>query len=244
MKFEIDLEAAVARALSPEVLMPVLDKHLQKALDSAIGDSFSWNSDFQKALKEQLNQLIPHGLQVDDIARFQHVLNARLTEYVGAANKKTVDTAIKYLQETVLKDLPAKIKITELMEEARSAFHKESHECFYAYLEGPDEHDYFTLYLHGDDTPGLNKYSSSYSSRRFDRRDARYSADFRLSCNKDGEVYSLKFEGKHLKPFDLPNAQGRFDAMLLALYTGRCSLDMEGMDDDDITSLAGEQEPD
>lgn len=247
MKFEIDLEGALARALSADKLAPVLDKHIMEAINDSLRDATGYGSDFRKALKGQLNGLMPHGLKVDDVAKFQHLLNAALTRAVMGANTKTIDVAMAALEKEILPDLPAIIKVEDLMKEARKAFHKEPNESFYGYFEPPEYSSLGgSLYLHSDDEPGQSKYSSTYNASRFtsfDRHNARYQADFALHFDNEGRVYSMKFESKMVTPKSTPHVQGRFDAMLLALYTGRCTLDMDGKDDDDISYMAGEQDP-
>jgi hypothetical protein len=244
MKFEIDLEALLVRVFNPEKILPMLESAMTKALADAINDATSYGSDFRKSLKEQLSTQMPHGLKLDDVAKFQHLLNAALTRTVMGANVKTIDVAMTALEKEVFPDLPAIIKVTDLMEEARRAFRKEWNEEFYAYFE---ESEYSSLggclYLDDDSEPGINRYGSSYRSGSFDRHDARHKASFRISMDNEGRVYALKFEDKMIRPNSLPHVQGRFDAMLLALYTGRCTLDMEKLDDDDIACMASEQEP-
>jgi hypothetical protein len=245
MKFEIDLEGALASALSPEKLSPVLEKHVLEAVNDSLRDATGYGSDFRKALKAQLNELMPHGLALDEVAKFQHLLNAALTRCVMSANTKTIDVAMAALEKEVLPDLPAIIKVTDLMKEARKAFRKEWNEAFYAYFDPPEFKSLGgCLYLDDDEEPGVNRFSSGYRSGSFDRRNARHQADFRISMDDEGRVYAMKYEGQMLRPSSLPHVQGRFDSILMALYTGRCRVDMEKLDDGDIASLAGEQEPD
>ena len=62
----------------------------------------------------------------------------------------------------------------------------------------------------------------------------------RLSITKNGEVYSLKLDGRDITPKSIPDAVGRFDGLLLALYVGRSSIELD-MDADEVESAAGEQ---
>ena len=83
LKVTIDLEAAVAQALAPEKLQPILDKQIIGAITSAIDDATGYRSTFRTALKEQLAGAMPHGIEIADVAKFQHVLNEVLRNAVG-----------------------------------------------------------------------------------------------------------------------------------------------------------------
>ncbi|MNL81981.1 hypothetical protein D3C87_2092390 [compost metagenome] len=69
---------------------------------------------------------------------------------------------------------------------------------------------------------------------------SQYSARIRLGVNKEGDVYSLKLDGKDITPSSRPDVIGRFDTMLMAMYVGRTRLEID-MDEDDVESAASEQ---
>lgn len=73
LKITLDMEVAVAAALQPEKLQPILDKHIADAITTAIRDATGYRSAFSEALKEQLTAAMPHGIRLDDVAKFQHV---------------------------------------------------------------------------------------------------------------------------------------------------------------------------
>lgn len=231
MNITIDFEGAIARALAPEALDPILDKHLKAAITSAIDDATGYRSEFQKALKEQLAEALPHGLGIDDVAKFQHILNGALQAVVGEANGATIQAAMKKVVANVMPDLPAVMKLSEFAETMRDGMHKESHEAFYAFMEC--KHGYTHIFFDSDERPGS---SSTYA----DREDVKYRAAYSIAANKEGEVYSLKLRGKEVTPASLPNVIGRFDASLMAMYVGRTRLEID-IEDDDLESLSGEQ---
>jgi hypothetical protein len=236
MKLEINLniEEAIQNAIKPEALTPLLEKAVNEAIKGAISDATGYSSDFQKTMKEQLKTAMPHGLTIDDIAKFQHVLNGAITQVVHAANSDTVQAAMTMAVKAVMPDVPARIKLSELIKEARDGFHKERHEAFYAFYK-ESEYGGGWLYLDSDENPGSGYFSSSHS-----REDCKYKAGISLSLNKEGEVYALKLDGVDLTPAKLPNAVGRFDGLLLSMYVGRTSIEMD-IDADDVESLARDQ---
>lgn len=233
MKIEIniDLEASVAAALAPENLQPILDKHLTEAITSAVRDATGYNSEFQKGLKEQMKQVLPHGLGTDDVVKFQQILNASIRNVLQGANSDTITTALNACVQKVLPDVPKELKLSELIEEARGAFHKEKHEAFYAFWD-PSEHVAGGhLYLDDDEMPG-----GGYGTRE----GVKYSAAIHLAVNDKGEVYTLKFRDQEVTPASRPNVITPFDSILMAMYVGRTRLIVD-MDDDDVESASGEQ---
>lgn len=231
MNITIDFEGAIQRALSPEALNPILDKHIKSAINSAIEDATGYRSEFQKALKEQLAEALPHGLGVDDAAKFQHILNGALQSMVNEANGASIQAAMNKVLAKVMPDLPSVMKLSEFVETMRDGLHKESHEAFYAFMEC--ERGYTHIYFDSKERPGS---SSTYA----DRAEMKYRAAYSLAANKDGEVYSLKLRGKEVTPASLPDVIGDFDAALMAMYVGRTRLEID-MDDDDLESESGEK---
>lgn len=232
MHITIDFEGALARALAPEAMAPILDKHITAAITNAISDATGWNSEFQKALKAQLAEALPHGLAIADVAKFQHVLNATLQGFVGEANKASIEAAMKKAVTITMPDVPRVLKLSKFMESARAGLHKEERDPIYAYMEVSD---YGTTYISIDSSerPGLLE-------SRHGRARMQYHADYRLSVNKAGEVYALKLHGQQLTPSSLPDVIGEFDAALMAMYVGRTRLEID-MDDGDLESLSAEK---
>jgi hypothetical protein len=219
--FDIDLQAIVDKTMAPENIAPVLEAAIAKAFKSAVDDATGYRSELQEKMKEQLKLALPHGLGIDDVAKFQHVLNAQVTQAVGNLNAEAVRAAMAKVVDKVLPDIPARVKLSELMEMARDGFHKEKHEAFFAELS----HGHF----------GGDHWYLAFDSDENCRGE--YSASFRLSVNKDGEVYSMKFDGVDLTPAKTPSVISKFESVLMCLYTGRTTLEKD-MDEDDVKSEA------
>lgn len=222
IKIELNLQELIASSVSAEKIQPILDKAISDAISSAIREATGYNSPFSKALKQQLTEAMPHGLSIDDVAKFGHVLNAALTDAVHGANTATIQAALRQAATAVLPDVPSRIKLSELLEEARGGFHKDKHEAFYAHLE-------------------LSDYGGGwlYLDERESTTD-KYRAGIRVSFNKEGEVYALRLDGQHITPKSMPQVIGSFEGTLLSMYVGRTSLDVD-LDADDVESAASEQ---
>lgn len=233
MNITIDFEGALQRALQPETINPILDKHIGKAISDSIDEATGYRSEFRKAVTEQLKESLPHGLRSDDAMKFANILNAAIQKMVGEANNASVSAAINRATSSLLPNVPERMKLSAFAKTLRSGLHKEEREAFYAYMETSD---YGTTYIYFDqyEKPGSG-------GRGYDERsDMRHRADYRLAVDKEGRVYSLRFESKNVTPASLPNVIGEFDATIMAFYVGRTTLEID-MDDGDLESLSAEQ---
>jgi len=224
---QLDLPAIIAQACSAEHIQPLVDKAISDALKSAISEATGYRSAFSEALKKQLAEALPHGLLVDDVAKFQHVLNHELQNAVHGANSATVSAALAKAVEQVMPNVPAVIKMSDLLEAARDGFHKSEGEAFYAVLE-ESEYGGGYLYLHSDTQPGGG----------YGVGGGKYAAHYQLAFNEDGAVYALKLRDKHVTPASRPDVISRFDATLMAMYVGRTRIDVD-IDAGDVRSAAG-----
>ena len=222
IKIDLDLPSIISQAVSAERIQPIVDKAVTEAITSAVRSATDYSSDFRKALELQLKEAMPHGLEVGDVAKFQLMANAAVTEAVKGANAETIQAAIKVGLKNAVPDVPSRIKLSELMKLAREGFLKETHEAFYAHFERTD-YGYGHLYLDSE----------------ADKTDE-YRADVRIDFNQDGKVYSAKIDGRDITPNSIPKAIGAFDGLLLSMYVGRTSLEVD-IDEGDVESLAQEQ---
>lgn len=223
IKIDLDLPALISNAVSAEKIQPLLDKAISDAIKDAINDATSYHSPFRKELATQLKEAMPHGLAIDDIAKFQHVLNSALTSAVHGENAKAIQAALAAVAQKCTPGVPESIKLTELLKEARDDFHCEQHEAFYAEFEPSD---------HGGGWLGLDS-NENCCSRHF--------AEIHLGFNKDGTIYSLRMDGKDITPRSQPDVISRFDSLLLGMYVGRIRLELD-CDENDVRYAAQAQD--
>lgn len=232
LTIELDLEAAVAAALSPAKLAPILDKHVLDAVTTAVRDATGYGSTFSKNLKEQFAEALPHGLSIDDVAKFQQVLNQSITSLARGLGNDAIHAALHKAAAETLPDIPAVLKLSELIDAARDGFHKDKHEAFYAMWE-PNERGNGGGHLYLDSDADFGE-SSRYGGK------SKYSAARQLAVNEGGEVYTLKLDGREFTPASRPDVITRFDSILMCMYVGRTRLDVD-IDAGDVASAASEQ---
>lgn len=219
---ELDLPSIIGAAISAERIQPLVDKAMSSAISDAINDATGYSSDFRKELKRQLAAAMPHGLEIEDCAKFSQMFNLAISEAVQGANAQSIQAAMRKALEHVIPDVPERIKLSEFLDDARVGFHKEKHEAFYAHLE---------LSPYGGGWLYLDSNASC---------DGKYSAAQSISFTEKGDVYAVKLDGRELTPKALPSAIGNFKGLLLAMYVGRLSLEID-CDEGDVESAAAEQ---
>lgn len=217
---DLDLASIITAAVSTERIQPLVDKAIMEALKRAIDDSTGYRSAFSDTLKKQLAEALPHGLSIQETAKFQQVFNAAVTNSVQTANDATIQTALRKAVDQVVPNVPSTIALSEFMKAVREGFHKEEHESFFAELE-------------------LSKYADG-GWLSFDKQESgssKYGSDFRLAFNKEGEVYAMKMDGKDLTPKRTPNVISHLDGLLMSMYVGRTALVID-IDADDVSTIA------
>ena len=234
---ELDLETIIKNACSAERVQPLVDKAIADALKDAISSATNYNSEFRKQLSQQLAEALPHGLSVQDVSKFQHILNQSMNKMVLECNSSGIQLALERAIQDVMPDAPPVIKLSDLLDQARDGFHKDSHEAFYAYYE-PSEYGGGWLYLDENEAPGSNRYSSTFAKSR---KDACYQAQHRLAFNKEGDVYALRLDGKDLNPSSRPDVIGSFYGTLMAMYVGKTRIEVD-IDEDDVEYAAQAKE--
>lgn len=213
MKIEIDLElpGIISKAVNAERLQPIIDKAVDEALKSSISEATGYRSEFRKGLEAQLVAAMPHGLRLDDVAKFQHLANAAFTDLVSRFNQQAVTAMLQQSRAIPLPDVPEVVKLSELLDQARNGLHVYYDDLgFYAHLR-ESTHSPGTHYLALDRDTSTSEYRAAYQ----------------LSISPEGEVYSLKLDGKQITPSFLPDVIGTFDAMLLSMYVGRSRLEID-----------------
>lgn len=221
IKIDLDIQGIIGTAVNAERMQPIIDKAIAEAIRDAINEATGYRSEFRTELKRQLSEAMPHGLSIDDCAKFQLMLNRAISETVQGENAKTMQAAMTEAMKTMIPDVPARIKLSELISAARHGFRKDNHEAFYAHLE-------------------MSNYGGGWLSLDEDEScKDKWRASMRLAFTEKGDVYSLKLDGRDITPKSMPDAVGNFDGLLLSMYVGRTALDLD-IDADDVEYAAAE----
>lgn len=223
IKINLDLQAIISAATSAERLQPIIDKAVAEAVKDAVQSATGYRSAFREALTKQLTEAMPHGIGIDDVAKFQLMANQAVSEAVRGANAATIKAAIARGLQDVVPDVPERVKLSDLLEKAREGFHKDPHQGFWARMELTD-YGYGHIYLDSDE----------------DCR-SKHQARTRIDLTKEGEVYAMKLDGEELKPMCMPTVIGHWEGLLLAMYVGRTRIEID-MGDDDVEYAAHPKE--
>lgn len=154
IKINLDLPSIIASAVTAEKLQPLVDKAISSAIQDAIRDATDYSSEFRKEAKRQLAEAMPHGLALDDVVKFQLVLNQALNSAVQGENAAAVHTALRKAVQDFMPAVPEILKLSDLMTAAREGFHKDDDKsAFYAHFE-ECANGYGCIYLDSDPSPG------------------------------------------------------------------------------------------
>ena len=223
MQLDINIEGivadSVAAALSPEKLQPIIDKNVSSAVTSAIQEQFNWNSPFKKLLEESLAGAMP--TKIAGLGRYGDLVlktvSAMINDYLEQALRQTITEKLA----KVLEPLPARIKLSELIDQLTRAF-EDSHLRDEHGSEAPtfiiekgtgysSTSEYWRLYA--DANEGVDKYS----------------CQVQMAFTGEGECYSLRVGETDMKKSLILGSAYCAEALVLNLYTGGTKVDYEQM---------------
>ncbi|GLO05650.1 hypothetical protein PPUJ13061_55540 [Pseudomonas putida] len=221
MQLDINIEGivaeSVAAALSPEKLQPIIDQNVSSAVTSAIKEQFSYNSPFKKLLEASLEGAMPTS--IEGLGRYGDLVLKTVSSMIEDYQEQALRQTITEKLEKVLAPLPARIKLSELIDQLAKAF-EDSHLRDKYGSEAPtfivekgtgysSTSEYWTLYA--DANEGVEKYS----------------CQVQMAFTGEGECYSLRIgETDMKKSLILGSAYGA-EALVLNLYTGGTKVDYE-----------------
>ena len=128
VQLDINIEgivaASVAAALSPEKLQPIIEKNVESTVKRAIEEQFSYSSPFKKLLEEKLAGVMPTDVQ--DIGRYGDLVLKTVSSYLENMQNQAVKQTIEEKLTDMLKPLPARMTLTELVKQITKAFEDRS----------------------------------------------------------------------------------------------------------------------
>ncbi|HBK47954.1 MAG TPA: hypothetical protein DDZ74_01025 [Pseudomonas sp.] len=220
MQLNINIEGivadAVAAALSPEKLQPIIEKNVSSSVTSAIQEQFSYSSPFKKLLEEKLAGVMP--TDVKDIGRYGDLVLKTISGYLQDMQNQAVKQSIEEKLAAMLKPLPQRMPLTDLVKQMTKAFE-----------DMPDSR--------GEDAPTIiieksegicDGYWQLYADAE-ENKD-KWSCSVKMMFRSDGECFDLTINEFDPKKSLFLGATYGIEALLLNLYTGGVKIDFEEID--------------
>lgn len=224
MQLDINIEgivaAAVAAALSPEKLQPIIEKNVESTVKRAIEEQFSYSSPFKKLLEEKLAGVMPTDVQ--DIGRYGDLVLKTVSGYLQDMQNQAVKQSIEEKLTAMLKPLPARMTLTELVKQITKAFEDWSD-------------------IAGEDGPSIiieksegicDGYWQLYADA--EQNKDKWSCSVKMMFRSDGECFDLTVNEYDPKKSLYLGATYGIEALLLNIYTGGVKIDFEEIYTGDI----------
>lgn len=224
MQLDINIEgivaASVAAALSPEKLQPIIEKNVESTVKRAIEEQFSYSSPFKKLLEEKLAGVMPTDVQ--DIGRYGDLVLKTVSSYLENMQNQAVKQTIEEKLTDMLKPLPARMTLTELVKQITKAFEDRSD-------------------ISGEDGPSIiieksegvcDGYWQLYADA--EQNKDKWSCSVKMMFRSDGECFDLTVNEYDPKKSLYLGATYGIEALLLNIYTGGVKIDFEEIDTYDV----------
>lgn len=224
MQLDINIEGivatAVAAALSPEKLQPIIEKNVESTVKRAIEEQFSYSSPFKKLLEEKLAGVMPTDVQ--DIGRYGDLVLKTVSGYLQDMQNQAVKQSIEEKLTAMLKPLPARMTLTELVKQITKAFEDRSD-------------------IAGEDGPSIiieksegicDGYWQLYADA--EQNKDKWSCSVKMMFRSDGECFDLTVNEYDPKKSLYLGATYGIEALLLNIYTGGVKIDFEEIYTGDI----------
>lgn len=223
MELNIDIESvvaqAVAAALAPERLQPIITKQVEKAVDSAIEEQFGYRAPFRKLLEEKMAAAMP--ARMEDLGRFSDLVLKVISARLHEAQAEAVAQAIQPKLDAMLKPLPPTMKLSELVEKLLPDLADD-------YRRNGDSQP--TIIVDRDGT--IEGYWRLYIDSR-DNHD-KFSCRLQIAFDKEGKAYSLCIGDEKMEKALLIGPTFNADALLLQIYTCGITIELDQHDFSDV----------
>ncbi len=223
MELNIDIESvvaqAVAAALAPERLQPIITKQVEKAVDSAIEEQFGYRAPFRKLLEEKMAAAMPTDME--DLGRFSDLVLKVISAKLHEAQAEAVAQIIQPKLDAMLKPLPPAMKLSELVEKLLPDLADDYRR------DGADQP---TIIVERHDN--LYGYWRLYIDSRSNR--SQYDSRLKIAFRGDGKAYSLSIDDKKTENALLIGPTYNADALLLQIYTGGITIELDQTDFSDV----------
>ena len=164
MELNIDIESvvaqAVAAALHPDKLQPIITSNVDKAVKEAIDAQFGYRSDFTKLLTEKVATCMPTDFE--DMGRMADLMLKTVQEQLQQVQHDFVKQAVEGRLQQMLKQLPPVMKLSELVrmftEKFSEDYRRDGGDQPTFIVEHADSLDGY-WYLYADPSSHKSKYS-------------------------------------------------------------------------------------
>lgn len=224
MELNIDIESvvaqAVAAALHPERLQPIITTQVEKAVDRAIEEQFGYRAPFREMLEAKMAAAMPTDME--NLGRFSDLLLKVIKAKLHEAQEEAVAQVIQPKLEAMLKPLPPAMKLSELVEKLL-----------------PDLADDYrrdgcsqpTIIVERSDGV-VDGYWRLYIDSRSERD--KYGCRLQIAFNSEGKAYSLCIGDEKMEKALLIGPTYNADALLLQIYTCGITIELDQTDFSDV----------
>lgn len=163
MELNIDIEGlvaqAVAAALHPEKLQPLITANLDNAVKEAIDAQFGYRSDFTNLLKEKVATCMPTDFE--DMGRMADLMLKTVQEQLQQLQSDFVKQAVEGRLQKMLKAMPQEMKLSDLVKQFTEKFsedYKRDGNSQPTFTVDTERHGDDYWYLYADPSSGKSEY--------------------------------------------------------------------------------------
>ena len=233
MELNINLEstvsAALESALNPDRVRDIIETAVKKTVDHAIDQAFRPYGEFGKTVEKAIATLMPHSLDMEGVSGFNDLILKVIAKRVQEVGDERIEQALLPTLNKLLAPAPAELKLSDLvqtmLDEWGDHYRRDGSEKPTIIVERSDSivsaSGYHHIYLDPKDQ------SSSYGS-------SKYACRVQIDITGQGDVYSLKVDGKDIKEQLFAGPMYDFDRYVFHLYTGKTKIIVDRTDFDDV----------
>jgi hypothetical protein len=191
-----ELEQAITDAFAGLVergeLKQIIDKNVKECTERVMRDAFSYNSGFEKALRDHLNANLKIDLSSVGLAEYNATLLGIVKAKLDANISRFADKQFKEQLEELLQSPPLEVKLSEVIEQYRDYVKKDTGEGYFNGTVLVEQDGSFT-HVALAAKPGVERFSCDV---RFDvHRDRVYSIDLKYHRNITEGLFCGQFYG-------------------------------------------------
>lgn len=224
MKIEIDFEGmlkqAIANALAPEAIQPVIQQKMNEVVASAINEQFRHGAPFKRLVEQSMAEAMPATL--DEMGRFGDLVHKMVTEHLCNVQNEFIKQAMEPRLAALFSPVEKQITLGELCERMTRAFEAgllgDIPECggpTFIARESSTSKGFFSL--HADNEPNKQRHQCSIS----------------MLFDSEGRCYSMCIDGSDIERKKFIGPAYDAEALALAIYTGMTMVEFQEIDPDD-----------